>query len=214
MTIWRAPSEPPAAVLTRVITLYWCPKTRASRALWLLEELGQDFEIVEIDIRDPSSRSNEGFLEASPMSKVPALSDGKAKLADSAAIGIYLADRYPEAGLAPTIDRPDRGRYLFWMTFTPGVIEPAMSEKFNGWEVNPSQSGWGSFDLMIETLELGLQPGPWLLGERFSAADVLVGSSVNFMRIFGILPDSQVLSDYADRCIARPAFARAMAREG
>lgn len=196
-----------------MINLYWCPKTRASRALWLVEEIGQPFEIIEIDIRDPDSRANEAFREASPMGKVPALSDGPVKLADSAAIGIYLADRYPGAGLAPAIDHPDRGRYLFWMTFTPGVIEPAMSEKFNGWEVNPSQSGWGSFELMIDTLRAGLEPGPWLLGERFSAADVLVGSSVNFMRTFGMLPDSEELSDYADRCLARPAYARALQRE-
>jgi glutathione S-transferase len=147
------------------------------------------------------------------MGKVPAISDGPVKLADSAAIGIYLADRYPEAGLAPAIDHPDRGRYLFWMTYTPGVIEPAMSEKFNGWDVNPAQSGWGSFDLMIATLERGLQSGPWLLGEHFSAADVLVGSSVNFIRMFGILPESPTLSDYVDRCLARPAYALALARE-
>lgn len=196
-----------------MITLFWCPRTRAARALWLLEELGEPFEVVEIDIRDPDSRATEAFRRASPMGKVPALSDGEVSLADSAAIGIYLADRYPQAGLAPKIDDPDRGRYLYWMTFTPGVIEPAMSEKFNGWDVNPSQSGWGSFDLMIETLEGGLQTGPWLLGDRFSAADVLVGSSVNFMRMFGILPDNPLLSDYANRCIARPAFIRAMARE-
>jgi len=196
-----------------MIKLFWCPRTRASRALWLLEELGQPFELVEIDIRDPQSRSDEAFRKASPMGKVPALSDGQVRLADSAAIGIYLADRYPEVGLAPAFDHPDRGKYLYWMTFTPGVIEPAMSEKFNGWEINPAQSGWGSFDLMIETLEVGLKPGPYLLGDDFSAADVLVGSSVNFMRMFDILPDSKVLSDYADRCTSRPAFARAMARE-
>jgi glutathione S-transferase len=88
-----------------------------------------------------------------------------------------------------------------------------MSEKVNGWEAHPAQSGWGSFDVMIETLEAGLKPGPYLLGNEFSAADVLVGSSVNFMRMFEMLPDSKILSDYADRGVGRPAFARAMARE-
>jgi glutathione S-transferase len=179
----------------------------------MLEELGQPFEVVEIDIRDPVAKENASFRRASPMGKVPALSDGEVALADSAAIGIYLADRYPDAGLAPAFDHPDRGRYLYWMLFTPGVIEPAMSEKVNGWEAHPAQSGWGSFDVMIETLEAGLKPGPYLLGNEFSAADVLVGSSVNFMRMFEMLPDSKILSDYADRCVGRPAFARAMARE-
>ena len=196
-----------------MIQLFWCPRTRASRALWLLEELGQPFELIEIDIRDPGAKEDPAFRQASPMGKVPALSDGEVRMADSAAIGIYLADRYPQAGLAPAIDHPNRGRYLYWMTFTPGVIEPAMSEKFNGLEANPSQSGWGSFDLMIRTLEAGLKPGPYLLGDKFSAADILVGSSVEFMRRFEILPDSNVLTAYADRCVNRPAYARAMARE-
>jgi glutathione S-transferase len=134
-------------------------------------------------------------------------------MADSAAIGLYLADRYPAAGLAPAIDDARRGAYLYWMTFTPGVIEPAMSEKFNNWKVSRATSGWGDFGSMIEVLERGLAPGPWLLGEHFSAADVLVGSSVYFMKIFNILPDSRVLSDYADRCMARPAYQKALARD-
>ncbi|MDX1555424.1 MAG: glutathione binding-like protein, partial [Xanthomonadales bacterium] len=119
----------------------------------------------------------------------------------------------PQANLAPPVDHPDRGRYLYWMLFTPGVIEPSMAEKFNDWKPNPTQHGWGSFELMIETLEQGLNPGPWLLGDEFSAADVLVGSSLNFMRMFGVLPDKPLLSGYVDRCLARPAYARALARE-
>ncbi len=99
------------------------------------------------------------------------------------------------------------------MTFTPSVIEPAMAERFNNWEVNRGTSGWGDFDLMIEVLEKGLEQGPWLLGERFSAADVLVGSSVYFMKLFGILPENAVVEAYVERCLARPAYARAPARD-
>ncbi len=197
-----------------MITLYWCPRTRASRALWLLEELGAPFEVVEIDLRDAEARKDPDFRRASPMGKVPAIRDGEVQMAESAAIGLYLADRYPAAGLAPAIDAPSRGQYLYWMVYTPAVIEPAMAERFNGWEVNPGSSGWGNFDRMVETLERGLQPGPWLLGEAFSAADVLVGSTVNFMRMFGILPENPVLGAYLERCLARPAYAKAMAREG
>ena len=196
-----------------MITLYWCPQTRASRILWLLEELGEPFEVEQIDIRDADSRNNPGFRKASPMGKVPAIKDGDICLADSAAIALYLADRYPQAGLAPAIDSLRRGDYLFWMTFTPGVIEPSMAERFGGWEPKPQTHGWGSFDVMIETLESGLQDGPWLLGDTFSAADVIVGSSVNFLKMFGILPENQVLSEYVDRCLARPAYQRALARE-
>jgi glutathione S-transferase len=200
-----------------MITLFWCPKTRASRILWLLEELQQPFELRLIDIRKPEARADPDFVAASPMGKVPAIMDrapnGVVHVADSAAIGLYLADRYPAAGLAPAIDDPRRGAYLYWMTYTPGVIEPAMAEKFNNWQVSRASCGWGNFPTMIEVLEKGLAPGPWLLGEQFSAADVLVGSSVYFMKIFGVLPDSPVLAAYAERCLARPAYAKALARD-
>ncbi len=195
-----------------MIKFYWCPQTRASRILWMLEEMGEPYEIEQVDLRNPETKSAE-FLAASPMGKVPALADGSVKIADSSAIALYLADRYPASGLAPAIDDSQRGSYLYWMTFTPGVIEPAMAERFNNWEVNRGTSGWGDFDLMIEVLEKGLEQGPWLLGERFSAADVLVGSSVYFMKLFGILPENAVIEAYVERCLARPAYARALARD-
>jgi glutathione S-transferase len=179
----------------------------------MLEELNQPFEVRFIDIRDAAAKADPDFMAASPMGKVPAIVDGDIKVADSSAIALYLADRYPQARLAPKVDATDRGRYLYWMTFTPGVIEPAMAEKFNGWEVNRGTSGWGDFELMIETLDQALQPGPWLLGDKFSAADVLVGSSVYFMKLFGILPDLPALTGYHDRCLARPAYTRALSRE-
>ncbi len=200
-----------------MITLFWCPQTRASRILWLLEEMDEPFEVRMIDIRKPESKNDPDFLAASPMGKVPAIMDvtanGVVHMADSAAIGLYLADRYPAAGLAPAVDDPSRGQYLYWMIYTPGVIEPAMAEKMNNWEVGRATSGWGNFDLMIDVLEKGVETGPWLLGERFSAADVLVGSSVYFMKLFGVLPDNQALAAYADRCLERPAYAKALARD-
>jgi glutathione S-transferase len=197
-----------------MITFYWHPKTRAIRTLWLLEELGMPFTVQEIDLRDPASRGDPGFQAASPMGKVPAIRDGETAMAESAAIAIYLADRYREAGLAPALDAPDRGPYLYWSMYTPGVIEPAMMERFNNWEVNPASSGWGNFDRMIATLEQGLEGRPWILGERFSAADTLLGSSVNFMKVFGILPESDILEQYLERCTARPAYAAALDKEG
>lgn len=200
-----------------MITLFWCPRTRASRILWLLEELGEPFELRMIDIREPEAKADPDFVAASPMGKVPAIMDtasnGVVHMADSAAIGLYLADRYSSGRLAPAFDDPRRGAYLYWMTFTPGVIEPAMSERFNKWQVSRATSGWGDFPSMMEVLERGLQPGPWLLGEQFSAADVLVGSSVYFMKLFGILPDNAMLAAYAERCLERPAYRKALARD-
>lgn len=196
-----------------MITLYWAPRTRAARALWMLEELGQPFEIKQIDIRDEKSTANPLFRTASPMGKVPAISDGDAYVADSAAICLYLADKYPDAGLAPAVDDPARGAFLYWMMFTPGVLEPAMAEKFGGWETNKFQHGWGDYDSMIKTLEAGLQQGPWLMGEKFTAADVVVGASANFLKMFGILPEGSVIDAYIERCLARPAYQRTLARE-
>lgn len=196
-----------------MITLFWCPQTRAARALWMLEELGETFEVKEIDIRDAKSKSDMNFRLASPMGKVPALADGDVMLAETAAICLYLADKYPDAGLAPGINDTARGRYLYWMMFTPGVLEPAMAEKFGGWEPNPLQHGWGDFDSMVKTLEAGLRQGPWILGDTFSAADVMLGSSANFLKMFGILPEGSPIDGYIERCLARPAYQRALARE-
>lgn len=190
--------------------LFWCPQTRSARALWMMEEAGVPYERIKIDIRDRSAPRDPEFALASPMGKVPALADGEARFADSAAICMYVADKYRQAKLAPAIDDPKRGAYLWWMTFTPGVIEPAMAEKFTGGKPDRFRSGWGDFELMIETIEKGLGDGPWLLGADFSAADVMVGSSVYFMKQFGMLPDKPALNAYVERCLARPAYRRAL----
>lgn len=191
--------------------LFWCARTRATRAVWLLEEAGLSYQRVAIDLGDPASRANPDFVAASPMGKVPALQDGPVQMADSGAIALYVADRYAPGELAPAIDDPARGPFLFWMFFAPGAMEPAMAEKMGGWQTSRGSHGWGDFDSMIETLETGLEPGPWLLGDRFTAADVMVGSTAVFMRMFKVLPDSRVINDYADRCLERPAYQKAMA---
>ena len=193
--------------------LFWYPKTRAQRAAWMLEETGLRYERELVDVRNPEAKRDPAFAAASPMGKVPALEDGEVRLADSAAICLYLADRYPACGLAPALDDPRRGAYLYWMIYTPGVIEPAMAERFNGVTPNRLSSGWGDFDLMIETLTAGVVEGPWVCGEQFTAADVMLGSSVHFMQQFGVLPDSPTLSAYGERCRERPACQRALAME-
>ena len=186
--------------------LYWAPQTRASRAVWMLEEAGVDYTIETIAIRDSDRSDSAAFRAASPMGKVPALEDGEALMSESAAICIYVADRYAPGRLAPALDDPLRGKFLYWTLYNPAVIEPAMAEKFSGNEPNRIRSGWGDFDLMIETMEKELSAGEWILGDWFSAADVMLGSSVSFMRQFGMLPESAVLGAYADRCEQRPGF--------
>ena len=110
--------------------LYWCPKTRAMRIAWMLEELGEPYERIAIDIRDPKDRANPDFRAASPMGKVPAFADAETKLWDSGAICLYLTDKYPAAKLGVAIGEPQRGHYLQWLMFSNAVIEPSMMEKF------------------------------------------------------------------------------------
>ena len=144
------------------------------------------------------------------MGKVPALIDGEIRMAESAAICLYVADRYGMGSLAPALDDPQRGKYLYWTLYTPAVIEPAMSEKFNNVTPNRQRSGWGDFDLMIETWDDALEGREWILGDSFTAADVMLGSSAIFLRLFEMLPNTRNLGDYADRCAARPAYVRAV----
>jgi glutathione S-transferase len=196
-----------------MIKLYWCANTRARRILWMLEELGQPFERIDIDIHSAAAKANAAFRAASPMGKVPAIEDGATRLWDSGAICAWLADQYPQAGLAPAIGHADRGRYLQWLLYTNSVIEPAMAEKFAGLESRPLQYGWGGWEQMVGTWRTALQSGPWILGARFSAADVLLGMSAHFLRSFKLLSDDPVIFGYADRCAARPAFQRAAAAD-
>ena len=193
--------------------LYWAPQTRSTRALWLLEEAGVDYEMELIELRDPEREDSVDFRAASPMGKVPALVDGDVQMSESAAICLYIADRYCAGSLAPALDDAQRGKFLYWLMYTPAVVEPSMSEKFNGVEPNRGRSGWGDFELMIETLETGLGDAPWILGEGFSAADIMLGSSAVFLRAFDMLPASDILAAYADRCLARPAYQKALAMQ-
>lgn len=190
--------------------LFWAPQTRSQRAIWMLEETGVDYEMERIALLSPNRVDSTEFLAASPMGKVPAIVDGDVSMSESAAICIYLADRYASGMLAPALDAPERGKYLYWMMYTPAVVEPSMSEKFNNVESNRHRSGWGDFDLMIETWDEALEGRDWIVADHFTAADVMLGSSAVFLRMFKMLPETKNLDAYADRCLARPAYRRSM----
>lgn len=193
--------------------LYWAPQTRSSRAVWMLEEAGVEYDIEQVDIRDPGREDTADFRAASPMRKVPALIDDNVQLAESAAICLYVADRYAAGTLAPRFDDAQRGKFLYWLMYTPAVVEPTMSEKINKIQPNRGRNGWGDFNSMISTLSDGLGSGPWILGEEFTAADVMLGSSVHFLQLFNMIGDAPVLIDYVDRCRQRPAFQIAQSKE-
>ena len=194
-----------------MITLYWCPQTRASRAFWVLEEVGVPYETKEIDIR--SDERSEEFLSISPLGKVPALTDGDLKIADSAAIALYLADRYASGRLAPALDDPARGEFLYWQFYTPSAIEPAIAEKVSGLEPNPVSYPWGSFDKMLAAIETRITDREWITWDRFTVADIMVGGSLAVMRTFGMTELTPTLASYADRCVSRPASGKAVEKE-
>lgn len=191
--------------------LYWAPRSRSFRALWMMEEAGAPYERVLIDIRK-GAQHTPAYHAINPMEKVPALTDGDAALAESAAICAYVADRVPAASLAPPIGDPKRGRYLHWLFFAAGCIEAAYTEKVTKASPTAFSAGWGSFERVIGVIEEAVAPGPWLLGERFSAADVMVGADVYYgINIFKVVEPRPALTAYVARCVARPAFERAQA---
>jgi glutathione S-transferase len=189
---------------------YWCEQSRAFRIAWMLEEAGQPYERIRVDIRTGDNKDNPDFRAASPMGKVPAISDGPVRLWDSGAICLYIADKYPEAGLTVPADDPQRFEFIQWLMFTNSVIEPAMVEKFMSVTPKPESYGHGSFESMISVLEQGLSGKSWIMGERFTAADVLLGSSVHVLDKFGLLPDNAALQGYVERCRSRPALQTAL----
>jgi glutathione S-transferase len=192
-----------------MMKLYWAPRTRSFSALWLMEETGQPYERALTDLSKGEHKSPE-YLAINPMGKVPALRDGEATLAEAAAICAYVAERYPQAKLAPPLGDPLRARYLYWLFFSPGCIEPAMVQLATKIEMNPTAAGWGDAQLVLDVLDAALSNGPWLLGETFSAADIMVGSGLNFaVRLFKMAPSRPSFDRYLDRCAARPAFQRA-----
>ena len=190
--------------------LFWAPRTRSQRAIWMLEETAIDYEMERIALSSPDRVDSTEFLGASPMGKVPAIVDGEVAMSESAAICIYLADRFAPGSLAPALDAPERGQYLYWTIYTRAVVEPSMSEKFNNVESNRFRSGWGDFDLMIETWDAALEGRDWIVTDHFTAADVMLGASAIFLRMFNMLPPTNNLDAYADRCMARPAYQRSV----
>lgn len=145
------------------------------------------------------------------MGKVPVLQDGDAVVTESAAIGVYLADRYSLGTLAPALDDPRRGAYLRWCFYAPSVVEPCCMAKASGWEYNAGSAGFGTYAELLATLDAAIGEGPWLLGDTFTMADVILGGTVRWMVGFGMIDKQPNYLAYAERLDARPAAQRAAA---
>jgi glutathione S-transferase len=193
------------------VVLYHHPFSRAATVVWMLEEVGAPHELRFVDIMAGEHKKPE-LVALNPMGKLPTLVDGETVVTEVAAIGLYLADRYSPGSLAPALDDPARGTYLRWSLFAPSVIEPGAMAKLAGWEFKPSQAGWGTLDSMMAAIESAVAGRSFLLGERFSMADVIFGGTLVYMVRFKMLDASPAVGAYIERLRARPALQRAEAR--
>lgn len=179
----------------------------------MLEELGLDFDVTEIDIDADPRADPTDFLEASPIGKVPALRDNDELLWGSAPICLYLADKHSPDRFAPSPSSPGRAEFLRWMFFTPASVEPAMAEKFMGLQPNKVAAPWGTWDLVVETLEAALSNRRYMVLETFGAADVMMATTCRFLQQFQLVQPSANMLAYMERCFSRPAYLRASARD-
>lgn len=193
------------------LTLHYHPYSRAAGTLWALEEAGQPYELKVVDILK-GEQKNPSLLAINPMGKLPTLVDGDVVVTEAGAIALYLADRYAAGRLAPALDDPRRGTYLRWSFFSPSVIEPAVMAKGSGWEVKEVSAGWGTYPAMIAAAQSAIAKGPFVLGDEFSMADVVLGGTLRFMIGFKQIEPHPVFDAYIERLEARPALQRAEAR--
>lgn len=191
--------------------LYYSPRTRAFTALWMLEESGLPYTIERADI---TQGPTPALLAVNPMGKLPALEDGEAKLGETAAVLLYVAEKAgPAKKLAPPVGDPRRARFLQLLMFPATVMEPAVMDRMAKKEVNPVQMGWGDYGRMERVLKEAIKPDQWLFGADFTAADLYVASSLFFLMNFGMMDKTPQFEEFAARARARDAFKRADAIE-
>ncbi len=193
------------------IVLYHHPYSRAANVVWMLEEVGVAYELRPVDIMKGAHKAPD-LLALNPMGKLPILTDGDAVVTESAAIALYLADRYAYGRLAPRVDDAARATYLRWTLFAPSVIEPGTMARQAGWTYKESQAGWGSYDAMLKAIESAIGDRAYLLGDEFSMADVVFGGTLRFMLTFKTIEARPAFTAYAERLGQRPALQRAEAR--
>jgi glutathione S-transferase len=191
---------------TADVTLFHSPNTRSTGALILLEELGAPYTLHAVNMKAGDQRK-PAYLAVNPMGKVPAIKHGDALVTEQGAIYIYLADLFPKAGITPAIGDALRGPFIRWLVYYGSSFEPAIVDKAMKRAPAPlAMSPYGDFDTMLKTVSDQLQRGPYICGEKFTAADVLWGTAMKWMLDFKLVPDSAEFTTYRDRIISRPAF--------
>src|SRR5262245_849247 len=194
--------------MTDSVTFYHNPMSRGRIVHWMLEEVGAPYQLRILRFEKDEHKAPE-YLAINPMGKIPAIVHRGTVVTEAAAICAYLADAFPAAKLAPAIDDPARGTYYRWLFFGAGCVEPALVDRmFARPPERKSALGYGDYDDTLNALEKAVAPGPFILGERFSAADVYVGSQIVWGRMTMTIEPRAVLEAYSARCTARPAFQR------
>ena len=196
------------------LTLYHASPSRSSIVLWMLEELGEPYDIHLLSLTQGENRA-PAYLAINPMGKVPAIRHGDAIITEAAAICTYLADEFPAAKLNVPVGSPRRGLYLKWLFFGPSCMEPAVIDRAapRKEEARRGMLGYGDFDTTMNTVAAAITPGPWLMGEQFTAADVIVGANIRWGMMFKMIPERPEFTAYAGRIAARPAAQRAEAKD-
>jgi glutathione S-transferase len=196
------------------LTLYHAAPSRSSVTRWMLEEIGEPYEIKLLRLSEGDQQKPD-YLAINPMGKVPTLQHGDVVITESAAICTYLADAFPQARLNVPIGDPRRGIYLKWLFFGPGCLEPAVIDRAAPRKEEPRRAmlGYGDFDTVMNVLAKAVEKGPWLMGEQFTAADVVIGANIRWGMIFKLLPERKEFLDYSARIAARPAAQRAEAKD-
>ena len=192
------------------LTLYHSSPSRSSIVLWMLEELGEPYDIKQLNL-SAGDNMKPDYLAINPMGKVPALKHGDTVITEGAAICTYLADAFPDAKLAIPIGTPRRGIYLKWLFFGPSCIEPAVIDRAapRKEQAKRGMLSYGDFDTVMNVVAQAVEKGPWIMGEQFTAADVVIGANIRWGMIFKLIPERKEFTDYATRIAARPAAQRA-----
>ncbi len=208
-----APSMQLECVMSEAIVFYHNPMSRGRIAHWMLEEVGVPYTLKLLNFEKREHKTPE-FLAINPMGKIPTLVHGSTVVTESAAICAYLADAFPAAGLAPNTTDPARGTYLRWLFFGAGSLEPAIIDRMLSRPASerPSAMSYGSHEDASNAVEKAITPGPCILGQRFSAADVYIGSCIGFGLMTKSLEVRPAFQAYVARNSARPAYQRAEAR--
>jgi glutathione S-transferase len=196
------------------LTLYHASPSRSSIVLWMLEEVGEPYDIKLLKLSEGEQLTPD-YLAVNPMGKVPALRHGDTVITEVAAICTYLADAFPDKKLAVPVGTPRRGVYLKWLFFGPGCMEPAVIDRAapRKEEARRAMLGYGDFDTTMTVVAKAVAQGPWLMGNEFTAADVVIGSNIRWGTMFKLIPERPEFTAYAARIAARPAAQRADAKD-